>query len=418
MLRSGNRIRVAAIWLAGGLLSTTLLAADWPQWRGPDRDGLSAETKLMKDWPAAGPKLLWTAKGLGAGHSTPSISKGKVFGMGLRGNDEVVWALDLKTGNELWHTRIAGPARLDAMQGGNGPRATPTVDGNFAYTIGAGGDLVCVNTSSGALVWKKSLVSDFGGAVPTWGYCESPLVDGNKVIVTPGGSNTIVALNKATGATLWKSSVSYGNGASYSSCILASVDGQKQYIQFLSGGVVGIDAKDGKFLWRFDGPSNRSNINCSTPIYRDNHVFAASSYGHGGALAKLTGGPDGTTAKQVYFTREMKNHHGGMVVVGNYLYGFDENNLTCIEFLTGKTMWSNRSVGKGSVMYADGRIYARSERGAVALVEANPNQYVEHGRFEQPSRSNEASWPYPIIANGKLYLRDQDNLLCYDVSAG
>lgn len=413
-MRSSNRVRVATLWVVGGLLCSSILAADWPQWRGPDRDGHSAETKLLQTWPTSGPKLLWTAKGLGEGHSTPSIAKGKIYGMGLRGNDEVVWAIDEKTGKDIWHTKIDGAAQLEGRQGGQGPRGTPTVDGNVAYAIGASGTVVCVRTTNGQVVWKKSLVRDFGGSVPTWGYCESPLVDENKVIVTPGGSNTMVALDKKTGQTIWKSNVSSGNGAGYSSCILAMVGGKKQYIQFLAGGVVGI-AADGRFRWRFDGPANRSQINCSTPIYRDNMVFAASSYGHGGAMAKLNA--DGTSATQVYFTREMRNHHGGTVLVGNYIYGFDENNLTCIEFTTGKTMWSNRSVGKGSVMYADGRIYARSERGAVALVEANPNRYVEHGRFEQPNRSNEASWPYPVIANGKLYLRDQDNLLCYDVSA-
>ncbi len=409
---------MVGLWLLLIFNKPKLAAADWPQWRGPDRTGVSQETGLMKEWPASGPKLMWKATGLGAGHSTPSIAKGKVYGMGLRGNDEVVWALDVKTGTELWHARVAGPGELQAMQGGVGPRSTPTTDGDHAYAIGVMGDLVCVNTENGKVVWKKSLVGDFGGRVPTWGYCESPLVDGDKVIVTPGGSNTIVALNKNTGATIWKSNIESGNSAAYSSAIQATVGGQKQYIQFIGGGVVGVTAKDGTMQWRYDAPANRNQINCSTAIFRDNCVFAASSYGNGGGMAKVTGGSGGYTATQVYFTKEMKNHHGGVVLVGNYLYGFDENNLTCIDFATGTTKWSNRSVGKGSVMYADGMIYARSERGPMAIVEANPEKYVEHGRFEQPNRSNDPSWPYPSIANKRLYLRDQDVLLCYDISAG
>jgi outer membrane protein assembly factor BamB len=398
------------------ILSAAAFAADWPQWRGPDRTGLSKETGLLKSWPASGPTLAWKATGIGEGHATPSVAGGRVYGLGLRGDDEVVWALDAKTGKETWSTKIAAGTVLEARQGGNGSRGTPTVDGDRLYVEGVSGDVVCLERATGKQAWAKNLVKDFGGRVPSWGYSESPLVDGNKVIVTPGGSAaTIVALNKATGDVIWKSQVPQGNGVAYSSCIAADVDGQRQYIQFLAGTLAGVAAADGKPLWHFDSPANRQGINCSTPIYKDGYVFAASSYGNGGALAKLTTSNGTTNAEQVYFTKQMKNHHGGMVLVGDYLYGFDERELTCLEFKTGKVMWADRSVGKGSVAYADGNVIARSENGPVALVEATSTGYVEKGRFEQPDRSRAPSWPYPIIADGKLYLRDQDNLFCYDV---
>lgn len=408
-------------WIAWGalclLIGGAVSAQDWPQWRGANRDGVSRETGLLKQWPAEGPRLVWKAVGRGEGHATPSVAGGRIYGMGLRGEEEVVWALDAGTGKQIWSTRIAGLTRLGGGQGGYGPRSTPTVDGDRLYTLGVGGDLVCLALADGKLRWHKNLVQDFGGRVPTWGYCESPLVDGEKVIASPGGRRaTLIAFNKMTGDVIWKAQVPEGDGAQYASGILADVDGQKQVIQFLSGGVIGVAAQDGKFLWRYDSPAN-GTANCSTPIYHDHHVFAASDYGTGGGLARIAPGSNGFSATEVYFTKQMQNHHGGVVLIGDYLYGFDNGTLTCIEFKTGKVMWTDRSVGKGSVTFADGHLYARSERGPVALVEANPRAYVEKGRFDQPDRSGAYAWPHPVVANGRLYLRDQDTLLCYDVKA-
>lgn len=407
----------AALCVLGGVFGSAVYAADWPQFRGPDRTGVSRETGLLKTWPAQGPTLVWKATDLGEAHAAPAVSKGRIYGMGLRGGDEVVWALDAKTGKEVWHTKIANGTQLDAQQGGNGPRATPTIDGDALYTIGVSGDVVCLKLSDGKMRWTKSLVRDFGGRVPAWGYSESPLVDGDKVIATPGGSTTIVALNKTNGEVIWKAQVPPGNRVAYASAIAADVDGQKEYIQFLADGVVGVSAKDGKFLWRYNAPACRNGIDCAMPIYRDHLVFAASQYGNGGGLARLTSSGGTVKAEEVYFTKQMQNHHGGMVLVGDYLYGFDNSTLTCLEFKTGKVMWADRSVGKGSVTAADGLLYVRSERGPVALVEPNPKAYVEKGRFDQPDRSGAPSWPYPVVANGRLYLRDQGIMLCYDVSA-
>jgi outer membrane protein assembly factor BamB len=395
---------------------------DWPQWRGPDRTGVSKETGLLKSWPPGGPKLLWKATGLGEGHSTPSVAAGRIYGMGLRGEDEVVWALDEATGKQIWSTRIAAGGTLGGSQGGFGPRSTPTIDRDRAYVLGVHGDLACLQVSDGKLLWQKSLVSEFGGRVPGWGYCESPLVDGDKVIATPGGPQaTLVALNKRTGDVIWKAQVPAlvrnGDEAPYSSAIIATVGEQRQYVQFLKGGVVGITANDGKLLWRYNAPAN-GTANIPTPIFRDNYVFAASGYNTGGGLARLTASAGGVSAEEVYFTRNMKNHHGGVVLIGDYLYGIDDRDLTCLNFKTGEVAWSNRSVAKGSLVYADGHLYARGENGTVALVEAVPTGYVEKGRFEQPDRSRTYAWPHPVVANGRLYLHDQDILLCYDVKAG
>ncbi|WP_184194168.1 PQQ-binding-like beta-propeller repeat protein [Armatimonas rosea] len=399
--------------VALGVVSAAL-AADWPQFRGPERTGLSKETGLLKAWPDGGPKLAWKATGLGESHTTVSIAKGKVFGMGLVGEDEKVWALDEKTGKQLWSVKIANKIELQARQGGYGSRATPTVEGDFLYTIGVAGDVLCMKVSDGSIVWRKHLVTDFGGQVPVWGYSESPLVDGNKLIVTPGGQSAMVALNKTTGATIWKSPLR--NRASYSSAQTAIVNGQKQYIQFLATGVFGVSATDGAPVWNYTNPGGGEwrDINCSMPLYRDGMVFAATAYQKGGGLVK----PGAGAAQEQYFLREMQNHHGGMVLVGDYIYGTGNNSLMCVEFKTGKIVWESRAPGKGSITYADGLLYVRNERGPVTLVEANPKEYVQRGQFEQPDRTREPAWAYPVVANGKLYIHDMDTLLCYDIKGG
>jgi len=339
--------------------------------------------------------------------------------MSNRGNDEIVWALNESNGKPVWSTRIAAANFQIGQQAQDGPGCTPTVTGDRLYVLGASGDLVCLQVSSGKPLWRKNLVKDFGGTVPRWGYSESPLVDGNRVIVTPGGrAATLVALDRMTGAVSWKAQVPQGDGAGYASAVAANLVGRRQYVQLLAGGVVGVAAADGRFLWRYDAPASRFGINCSSPLVQGDHVFAAAGYNTGGGLAKLAAAPGGgISATQVYFTRNMRNHHGGMVLINGYLYGFDESNLTCIDFKTGAVKWFDRSVGKGSVTYADGRLYARSERGPVALVEATPTRYVEKGRFDQADRSGKTTWAYPVIANGRLYLRDHNNLLCYNVKA-
>jgi outer membrane protein assembly factor BamB len=398
-------------------------AFDWPQWQGPDRNAVSKETGLLNQWPKDGPPLAWEAKGLGGGYSGPSVAAGRVFGMGNRGKDEVVWALSEKDGQELWAMPIGPAYQQRAPQGKEGPACTPTVDGELLYAVGLGGELACLQVADGKIVWHKNLATDFGGKAPNWSYRESPLVDGDKVVCTPGGqAATLVALDKKTGATVWKSQVPGGPPAAYASAIVIDCAGQRQYVQFTQRGLVAVAADDGKFLWRYDRPANRMGINITTPLCRGDEVFASSAYGTGGGLVKLSkDGQGGVKAEEVYFTKNMQNHHGGMILVDGYLYGATGGNeggrLCCLDFATGKVMWDQRDVPKGSVALADGRLYYRTEAGPVILIEPSPKGYVERGRFNQPDRSRANAWPHPVVANGKLYLRDQDVLLCYDVKA-
>ena len=618
---------------------------DWPQWQGPNRDAISKETGLLEEWPKDGPPLAWRTENLGGGYSAPSIASGRIFGMSRRGSDEVVWALSEQDGTELWVTRL-GPATTQGLrQGREGPGCTPTVDGDRVYVLGAGGALACLSVNDGGVVWQKSLTRDFGGVLPTWRYNESPLVDDNKVICTPGAPDaTVVALDKVTGELIWKgtlsargegqtqgsserrstagrnarrndepesrdapepsepkpvtviaagstwkyldtgkapgsdwttmkfndeawaegpaqlgygdgdektrlnddrdnyptyyfrrtfdvqapskleplvlrlirddgavvylngrevlranmpedpvkhdtyasraavveddfyvhdfkpdrlvagrnvmavevhqsgadsSDVSFdlelrekitgdvvgaprtrgrrpfgrgggGSGAGYSSAIAIDCQGERQYVQLTATTLAGFAATDGRLVWRYDRPANRNRINCSTPIYQDGLVFAASAYGNGGGAARLTKGANGAIrAEEVYFTPRMQNHHGGMIVFDGALYGVNGGNsggiMACIDFQTGEILWRDRRGPKGSLAMADERLYLRGEDGTMVLIEPSREEFIERGRFEQPDRTRSPAWAHPVIANGKLYLRDQDLLLCYDV---
>lgn len=624
--------------LCWAIVLSSASAADWPQWQGPDRNAISKETGLLNEWPKDCPPLAWKITGLGGGDGAPSIAGGKIFGMANRGEDEVVWASSEKDGKEIWVTRL-GPAFNQRMsQSKEGPGCTPTVDGDRLYVLGVGGTLACLQVQDGKVLWQRSLTEDFGGAIPAWSYRESPLVDGDKVICTPGGDDAmLVALDKSTGKTLWKSQVPSGSesgagspggppgdrggapggrgggsatavtgtkdpglftsehwgmrafsckipngkylaklyfaetydgittpgqrvfsfnvqghefkdfdiwvkaggpkrayietvpvevtngefrvaftaqvenpaikaieiipqgqagagaassaatirvkagqsepftdssgqvwqpdqgfeggsfggmvqapggfgggaggsgggrggfgglsrsGAAYSSVIAIDFEGQRQYVQLTARALVGVAASDGKFLWRYDAPANRMGINCSTPLYHDGHVFAASAYGAGGGLVRLSkeaGG--GVKAEEVYATRKMQNHHGGMILLDGCLYGANGGNeggyLICLDFKTGNVLWDGREdaekrAPKGSIALADGRFYYRTEKGTVLLIEPSPKAYIERGRFEQPDRSRLPAWAHPVIANGKLYVRDQDVLYCYNVKA-
>jgi outer membrane protein assembly factor BamB len=627
------RVTVTAVVLM--VVAGSGMAADWPQWRGPNRDGKSADTGLLKPWPENGPPLAWRVDTLGGGYSAPSIAAGRIFGMSNRGDKEIVWALSEKDASELWVTPLGPAFQQQASQGREGPACTPTVDGERLYVEGLAGTVACLQVKDGKIVWQCSLTEDFGGRRPMWSYRESPLVDGDKVIVTPGGADAIlVALNKLTGETIWKATMSDspagatpapggpsggpapaspdasrgggsasgvtgtkdpglftsehfsmtafsckipngkylaklyfaetyqgitgpgqrvfsfnvqgqefkdfdiwvkaggpkrayvetvpvevtngefrivftpkvenpainaieiipqaegaasgaatvrinagsaatftdssgnvwqpdqgfeggmtnpmtggsggfgglpggdrggpggfggfggGGGAAYVSPIMVDFDGQRQYVQLTARALIGIAASDGKFLWRYDKPANRFGIICATPIYHDGMVFASSAYGAGGGLLKLSKDADGAVqAEEVYATTDMQNHHGGMILLDGYLYGASGGNeggaLVCLDFQTGKVMWDQRDTAgrraKGSVALADGRLYYRMEDGTVVLIEPSPKQYIERGRFEQPDRSRAPAWPHPVIANGKLYLRDQDLLLCYAI---
>lgn len=406
-------------------------AFDWPQWRGQDRDGLSKETGLLQDWPADGPKQVWKITGLGEGYSTPTVSAGRIYVLGTKGNDEFMICLNEKDGTRVWDARIGPKA---GVQHG-GPRSSPTVSNKFAYAVSSAGVLACVGLDKGDVKWQKDYRKEFGGRHGIWAYAESPLVDGDWVIGTPGSPSAgLAAFNKDTGAVVWKTEIKglapkppkadpkrpnkrpapdY-SVAGYSSVIIAEFGGIKQYVQFISGGVIGVSANDGRLLWHYEEPAN-ATANITTPIVRGDLVFAVSSYGTGGGQAKIVKAGDDFKAEPAWFNERFQNHHGGVVLVKDHLYGTSNAGLMCVDFKTGKLAWQERSVGKGSVTFADGRLYVRGENGKVALVEANPEKYGERGRFDQPDRSDKPAWPHPVVANGKLYLRDWDILLCYDV---
>jgi len=388
---------------------------DWPQWRGPDRTGQSRETGLLTSWPEGGPPVVWKSNDVGAAYSSVSVADGRVYTQGNVNDAETVLCLDEKTGEILWSVTHEGAPRAYRHRRGDGPRGSPTVDGDRVYVVAGNGDVSCFEVASGKSLWHRHFVKDFGGRVPSWGFSESPLIDGDHVIVTPGGpQGAIVALNKMNGEVVWKSKDVHDR-AHYSSAIIAEVEGVRQIIQFTSDRVVGLDASDGRLLWSYRGSANRT-ANVCTPIYSDGHVFTSSAYGTGGGLVKLTKSGDKFEATEVYFEMSMANHHGGIVLVDGYLYGFGSNALICMNFLTGEIMWRNRSVGKGSLCYANGHLYCLGEEQSVGLVAANPKEYVEKGRFELPD-SGKPSWAHPVVANGHLYLRDQSSLTCYDVRA-
>lgn len=401
--------------LAASVRAASPQSDDWPGWRGADRTNLCQETGLLAAWPEEGPRLLWRVDSLGDGYSAFSIVDGILYTMGNRDGNEQVIALDTsRRGAKKWATTI-GPVRHEGA-GYPGPRSTPTYDEGRLYTLGLNGDLVCLNAQDGKLLWRHDLVAEFGGQIPTWGYSESVLIDGPLVICTPGGGRaTLVALDKTSGSVIWQSPI--GDGAAYASAIVVRPLGIKQYIQFTAQGIVGVRADSGGFLWRYNAPAN-GTANISTPVSHENLVFDASGYGTGGGLVRLENEADQIVAKQIYFTKNMKNHHGGMVLVDGHLYGSnDPGLLTCLEFATGKVQWANRATGKCSVLYADGHIYARSEEGKISLVRASPKEFVLHGQFEQPDRSSQPSWTHPVINRGCLYLRDQGLLLCYQLRA-
>jgi outer membrane protein assembly factor BamB len=404
-------IRKLSAPLCALALGTFANAADWPQWRGPDRSGASTETGLLKEWPAdKGPPLRWEARDIGNGYSSPAIAGGKVYLQTTRENEEFALALDEKTGKEVWLTKIGKVGKNMGPQY-PGTRSTPTIDGNRVYCLASDGDLVCLDTA-GKEKWRKSLPNELAGKVGAWAYTESVLVDGDVVVCTPGGETGLAALNKLKGEIVWKSKFPEADLADYASIMPVTTSTGKQYVQFLRKGVVGVDAKSGKFLWRYTKTID-FGANIITPVVLGNKVFTAGR--PGGAVVEVSVDSDSTKIKEAYFAKSMVASIGGAVLVDGHLYA-SSGQLFCAEFATGKEKWNDRCVGAASICYADGRLYVRGHSGEMALVEANPEKFVEKGRFKQPNLSKIAAWPHPVVANGGLYLRDQVVLLCYEVA--
>ena len=411
-------IRVRALCASFGLVVGLILvsngrlsATDWNQFRGPNRDNLSSETGLLDQWPAGGPERLWTATGLGKGYASVAVVGDLVYSMGNVDGAEHIIALDRNTGDIVWKTRN-GSEYHDGT--GDGPRGTPTVVDGLVYALGGNGDLTCCDSATGDVVWQKNILNDFGGSNITWGISESVLVDDGKVICTPGGSRaSVVALDAENGSTKWVSRIPESPQASYASPVIATVGRVKQYVVFTSKGIVGVRAGDGQPMWGQNKSSN-GTANCATPLVVGNRIFSSSGYGTGAELVELRSQGSTTTSQLTYHTKDMKNHHGGMVHLKGFVYGSNENILACVNLRTGKPTWRERG-RKGSVVYADNKIVFRNEGGEVELLAANSQSFQKLGSFAQPDRSGRPAWSHPVIAGGRLYLRDQDKLLVYSL---
>ncbi len=448
--------RLAQAAFVGLVLSsvTAIHADDWPQWRGPQRNAISSEKGLLTSWPKNGPTLLWDSKkvnkesSVGLGLSSLAIVKGRIYTIGDakapagdadpkdkagkgkkkagKGVNVQMYCLDADTGKEIWKTVIGPPSQGGP---GGGTRSTPTVDGDRVYVLTTQGKLVCLKTADGAILWSKELTSkDFGGSTPGFGgYAESPLIDGDKVVVAPGGKKAcMVALNKLTGDTYWISEAPANDRTGHGSIVKTEVGGVKMYVTlaFKTLGLIGVDAETGKFLWNYNRIANGTS-NAPTALVSGDYVFGSTGYKDGGAaLIKLvpTGNGGIKVEEQYYFKNtELQNHHGGMILLGDYIYGGHGHNQGfpfCLEWKTGKFAWAPlRGVGNGSAaaLYADGHLYFRYESGDVALIDATPKGYNLVSSFRPQIAGN--GWPHPVIYNGKLYLRGNEQILCYDITA-
>lgn len=418
-----SRVKILISIALLGSAATELAAADFAQWRGPLRDGHSPEAGLLQEWPKDGPKLLWQVQAIGAGYSTPAVVGDCLYLLSAGDAVESLLALAAKDGSNRWTAKLGKVGHPEQQPSYPGARSTPTVDGKFLFALGSDGDLVCLETANGTEVWRKHLRTDFGGKYGEWAYAESPLVDGDQVIVTPGGTNaTVVALNKKTGELVWKCAVSDGSAAGYSSVIIAEFGGVRQYVQFLASGLMGIDPGTGKLLWRYEKSGKASPAVIITPLVSDGMIYSGA-FRATTALIKPVQKDGAFTVEEIYSNSKLPVGLGGVVKVGDYFYGSGGSTAMCVEFKTGTVKWEERSIGPGSLLVADGRVYVHAENGDVALLEPSAEGYREKGRFKPPgvpARANpmEKAWTYPVIASGKLYIRDKDSLWCYDVKVG
>lgn len=416
-------LRISIVELLALTAAFQLSAADWPQWRGPSRTGVSHEADLLKEWPKEGPKLLWKISDAGSGYSTPAVVGDRIYLLGNDGlENEFVAAHAVADGKKIWSTRLGNVGNPKQQPSFPGARSTPTVDGQVLYALGSDGDLACVEIASGTVKWKKNLRTDFGGKHGEWAYAESPLVEGDMVICTPGGATaTLLALNKKTGDVVWKCALPEADESGYASAIIVDYGSIKMVVQLLQKGLVGVEAKTGRFLWRYGKAVSRYGANIPTPVAAGGYIYTASA-GTGGGVVKLKVQDRGVEAEEIYFGPKLPTAIGGALRLGEFLYGTTGDALTCVEFTSGTVKWQEPALGAASLCSADRRIYLHGENGDVGLVEPSAEGYREKGRFtppDQPKRSNpmEKAWAYPVVADGRLYVRDHGMLWCYDVKA-
>jgi outer membrane protein assembly factor BamB len=422
--------RILCLTLLLGCLPSLALAASpdksWPWFRGLNRSAVSQETGLLQEWPKDGPPLLWEAKGSGRGYASMAIAEGRLYTLGdglstAEDSDEYLTCFDIQAGKQLWKSKT-GPAWKDRQSNWEGSRSTPSVDGDRVYCVTPYGKLFCCDSAGGTVKWTKDLKEDFGGNKGDgWGYSESVLIDGDRLICTPGkAKNTMVALNKLSGEQIWSASREDDRGAGHASVVISQVGGLKVYVTTTASGPLGVRASDGKLLWSY--PIEQTTAVIPTPLVRDDLVFFTAGYGRGGALLRqVPTGSDEVKIEEVYpLNKDIGNKHGGVVLVGDYVYGDTEDRGTpfCAELMTGKVMWKERGAGKNSaaVAAADGRLYFLFADGTMSLVKANPEKYEEVSSFNI-GETKRPAWSHPVILDGKLYLRNQDQILCYDIKA-
>jgi len=384
-------------------------AAEWPEWRGVNRDGKSPDTGLLKEWPQGGPPLLWKASGIGNGFSSVAVTGNTVYITGVVGGNLALSALDAR-GNPQWQKSI-GPAYSSSHAGA---RATPTVNDGKIYVMTGKGRLGCVDARNGNGLWAVEM-SSFGGKPGSWGYAESPLVVGNIVVAKPGGEHCIVALNKADGKPVWTSS-GFNAGPEYSSCYLFSHAGVPMIATGTRNGIACVAPQNGQMLWSNNFAAGNT-ANCPTPLYSDGYVYWANGYGKGGICLKLSGSGSGVTAQEAWRTRDMDCHHGGYIIHDGHIYGNNGGGWACIELASGQTKWKERAVGKGSLCFADGMLYLFSESGGKgALATCSPSGLEIKGNVTV--QGSGPSWAHPVVIGSCLFLRYDDNLYCFNVKAG
>jgi len=401
-------------------LTSTQSPADWPTFRGQHRDGVSLETGLARVWPAEGPKLAWIHRDLGRGYAGPAVVRDTIYILGTVENQEAAIALDLATGRRRWATPL-GPIFQNPW--GNGPRSTPTVDGQRVYVLTPAGRLAALSVDDGKVQWSRSLEQDFDGEAPEWGYSESPLIDGDKLIVTPGREHALIALNKQTGAVIWQST-GLDDGAQYSSALVARVGGQDLYLNMTDRGLVGVSARTGELTLRYEKTKNGTAA-CTMPVVRGDCVYTTSGFGAGCGLVRLGAGASSTNCQELYSSTIMKNQHGGVVLLDGSLFGYsDQTGWLCHDFASGELRWSDKeSLPKGSLIAADGRLYCVSERdGTAALIEPSTRGWSEKGRLflsesTRLGRGKGGVWTHPVVSHGRLFIRDQELLFAFDIQA-
>ncbi len=388
--------------------ATLLQAEDWPAWRGPNRDGISKETGWLTQWPADGLKKLWEAK-IGTGFSSFSVSKGKLYTMGNVQEMDNVFCFDAATGKQLWKHEYVCPSK--DPNGYIGTRMTPTIDGNRVYTVSRQGHVFCLDADSGKVIWSKEFKKDFGGVVPQWGFAGSPWIEKDWVLMETGGKGaSVVALNKMTGEVVWKNG---DDGAGYASIIAYDLGGERCFAQFSTDQIIGRRMKDGSEIWRQSWKTSYG-VNAATPIIIGDEMFISSGYNFGCALLKLSA--DGV--KEVWRNKNMRNHHNSCVVLNGYIYGYDDNSLKCLDWKTGEVKWSTGNYGKGALMAADGKLILFSPKAKLGLAEANPEKFTELASFQAiPFTGGKETWATPLLANGRIYVRNMETLAAFDANA-